>query len=181
MCHSVALQGLKAVQHTHALNGDPPNQARIHRPYVLRMAHMVAPHGVVLLLSGEKSQGVHHHLQGMVATESHQGLHSCRFGGVVHPESNCLGVKGTPTRLKGMSFQSQPDSAMWYPMLLVQLHCVQRGRRVTGGVEHFPQDGRETIVRKEVGNETGVSFIGGVGEVIYGRVSDIKIMVEERK
>jgi hypothetical protein len=119
MCHSVALQGLKAVQRTHALNGDPPNQVMIHRPYVLHMAHTVAPHGVVPLLSREESQWVHYHLQGMVATESHQGLHSCRFGGVVRPESNCLGVKGTPTRLKGMSLQSQPDSATWHLMLLI--------------------------------------------------------------
>jgi hypothetical protein len=127
------------------------------------MAHTVAPHGVILLLSGEESQWVHHHLQGMVATESRQGLHSCRFSGVVRPESNRLGVKGTPTRLKGMSHQSQLDSATRYPMLLVQLHYVQRGRRVTGGVEHLQQDGRETIVRKEIRIETGVSSIGGGG------------------
>jgi hypothetical protein len=125
------------------------------------MAHMVAPHGVILLVSREESQGVHHHLQGMVAIESHQGLHSCRFSGVARPESNRLGVKGMPTRLKGMSLQSQPDSATWYPMLLVQLHRVQRGRRVTGGVKHFPQDGRKAIVRKEIRAETSVSSIGG--------------------
>jgi hypothetical protein len=51
---------------------------------------------------GEESQWVHHHLQGMVAVESRQGLYSCRLGGVVRPESNSLGVKGTPTRLKGV-------------------------------------------------------------------------------
>jgi hypothetical protein len=91
------------------------------------MAHTVAPHGVIPPLNREESQGVHHHLQGMVATKSHQGLHSCRLGGVVRPESNNLGVKGMPTRLKGVSLQSQPDSATWHPMLLVQLHRVQRG------------------------------------------------------
>jgi hypothetical protein len=106
---------------------------------------------------------VHHHLQGMVATESRQGLQSCHLGGVVCPESNSLGVKGTPTRLKGVSLQSQPDSATWHPMLLVQLHRVQRGRRVTGGVEHLPQDGRKTLMRKEIGTETSVSSIGGGG------------------
>jgi hypothetical protein len=159
MCHSVALQGLKAVQRTHALNSDPPNQVRVHRRHVLHMAHTVAPHGVILL-SREESQGVHHHFQGMVATESRQGLHSCRFSGVIHPKSNHLGVKRTPTQLKGMSLQSQPDSATWYPMLLVQLHRVQRGRRVTGGVKHFPQDGRKAIVRKEIRDETGVSSTG---------------------
>jgi hypothetical protein len=157
MCHSVALQGLKAVQRTHALNSDPPNQVRVHRPHVLHMAHAVAPHGVMLLLSREESQGVHHHLQGMVATKSRQGLHSCRFSGVVRPESNRLGVKRTPTRPKGMSLQSQPDSATWYPMLFVQLHYIQRGRMVTGGVKHFPQDGRKAIVRKEIKAETSVS------------------------
>jgi hypothetical protein len=127
MCHSVFLQGLKAVQCAHALNSDPPDQVRIHGPDVLHMVHTVAPHGVIPLLSREESQGVHPHLQGMVATESRQGLHSCRLDGVVPPESNSLGVKGTPTRLKGMSLQSQPDSATWHPMLLVQLHRVQRG------------------------------------------------------
>jgi hypothetical protein len=157
MCHSVTLQGLKAVHRTHALNSDPPNQVRVYRPHVLHMAHAVAPHGVIFLLSREESQGVHHHLQGMVATESRQGLHSCRFSGVVHPESNHLGVKRTPTRLKGMSLQSQPDSAMWYPMLFVHLHCIQRGHRVTGGVKHFPQDGRKAIVRKEIRAEMNVS------------------------
>jgi hypothetical protein len=126
MCHSVALQGLKAVQRTHALNSDPPNQVGIHCPHILHMANTVAPHGVILLFSREESQWVHHHLQGMVATESRQSLHGGCFSGIVRPESNCFGVKRTPTRLKGMSLQSQPDSATWYPMLLVQLHRVQR-------------------------------------------------------
>jgi hypothetical protein len=63
-------------------------------------------------------------------------------------------------------------------MLLIQLHRVQRGRRVTDGVEHFPQDGREAIARKEVRIETSVSSTGGVGEFICGRVSKVKIMVE---
>jgi hypothetical protein len=56
-----------------------------------------------------------------------------------------------------------------------------KGRRVTGGVEHLPQDGRKTLMRKEIETETSVSSIGGVGEVIYGRGSDAKVMVEERK
>jgi hypothetical protein len=48
-------------------------------------------------------------------------------------------------------------------MLLVQLHHVQRGRRVTGRVKHFPQDGRKAIVRKEVRAETSVSSTGEGG------------------
>jgi hypothetical protein len=51
-------------------------------------------------------------------------------------------------------------------MLLIQLHRVQRGRRVTGGVKHFPQDGRKAIARKEV---------------ICGRESKVKIMVEGKR
>jgi hypothetical protein len=66
-------------------------------------------------------------------------------------------------------------------MLLIQLHRVQRGHGVTGGVKHFPQDGREAIVREEVRAETSVSSAGGGGEFIWGRVSDVKIMVEGRK
>jgi hypothetical protein len=68
-----------------------------------------------------------------------------------------------PTRLKGVCLQSKPDSKTWHPMLLVQLHCVQRGRRVTSGVEHLPQDERETLVRKEIRTETSVSSISGGG------------------
>jgi hypothetical protein len=98
----------------------------MHSPHVLHMAHTVAPHGVIPSLYEEESQWLHYHLQGMVAAESRQSLHSYRLGGVVRPESNSLGVKGTPTRRKGVSLQSQPDSTTWYPMLLVQLHCVQR-------------------------------------------------------
>jgi hypothetical protein len=125
------------------------------------MAHTIASHGVIPPLSGEESKGVHHHVQGMVATESRQGLQSCHLGGVVRPESNSLRVKGMLTRLKGVCLQSQADSVTWHPMLLVQLHLVQRGHRVTGGVEHLPQDGRETLVRKEIETETSVSSIGG--------------------
>jgi hypothetical protein len=161
VCHSVALKGLEAVQRTHALNSDPPNQVRIHCPHIFHMAYTITPHGVVLLLSKEESQGVHHHLQGMVAPKSCQSLHGCCFSGVVRPKSNRLGVKRMPTRLKGMSLQSQPDSTMRYPMLLIQLHRVQRGRRVTGGVKHFSQDGRKAIVREEVRAETSVSSTGG--------------------
>jgi hypothetical protein len=62
-----------------------------------------------------------------------------------------------------MSLQSQPDPTTRYPMLLIQLHRVQRGRRVTGRVKHFPQDGRKTIARKEVRTETRVSSTSGGG------------------
>jgi hypothetical protein len=127
------------------------------------MAHTVAPHGVLPLLSGEESHWVHHHLQGMVAAESRQSLHSYRLGAVVRPESNSLGVKGTPTRLKGVCLQRQLDSATWHPMLLVQLHRVQRGHRVTGGVEHLRQDRGKTLMRKEIKTKTSVPSIGGGG------------------
>jgi hypothetical protein len=66
-------------------------------------------------------------------------------------------------------------------MLLIQLHRVQRGRRVTGGVKHFPQDGRKAIARKKVRTKTSVSSTGGVGEFICGRVSRVKIMVEGKR
>jgi hypothetical protein len=66
-------------------------------------------------------------------------------------------------------------------MLLIQLHHVQRGRRVTGRVKHFPQDGRKAIARKEVRTETSVSSTGGVGEFICGRASKVKIMVEGKR
>jgi hypothetical protein len=48
-------------------------------------------------------------------------------------------------------------------MLLVQLHRVQRGCRVTSGAEHLPQDGKETLVGKEIRTETSVSTVGGGG------------------
>jgi hypothetical protein len=78
----------------------------MHSPYIFYVAHSVAPHGVIPLLGGEESQWMHHHLQGMVSAEGRQGLHSCGLGGVVRPEPNSLGVKGTPTRLQSVSLQS---------------------------------------------------------------------------
>jgi hypothetical protein len=48
-------------------------------------------------------------------------------------------------------------------MLLIQLHRVQRGCRVAGGVKHFPQYGRKAIARKEVRTETSVSSTDGGG------------------
>jgi hypothetical protein len=49
------------------------------------------------------------------------------------------------------------------PTLLIQLHRVQRGRGITGGVKHFPQDGKKAIVREEVRAETSVSSTGRGG------------------
>jgi hypothetical protein len=99
----------------------------------------------------------------MVSAESRQGLHCCGLGGVIRPEPNSLEVKGTPTRLQRVSLQSQPDSATGHPMLLVHLHRVQRGCRVTSGAEHLPQNGRETLVGKVVGTEMSVSSVSGGG------------------
>jgi hypothetical protein len=60
-------------------------------------------------------------------------------------------------------------------MLLIQLHRVQRGRRVTGGVKHFPQDGRKAIMRKEVRAEMSVSSTdGGIRGKDYGGRKKIK-------
>jgi hypothetical protein len=69
---------------------------------------------------------------------------------------------------------------MGHPMLLVQLHHVQRGCRVTGGAEHLPQDGRETLVGKVVGTEMSVSSTDGVGEVICEIGLDVNVIVVER-
>jgi hypothetical protein len=55
-----------------------------------------------------------------------------------------------------------------------------KGGRVTGGVKHFPQDRRKAIVRKEELKQLSPP-LAGVGEVICGRVSDVKIMVEKEK
>jgi hypothetical protein len=135
----------------------------MHSPHVLHMAHSVAPHGVIPLLGGEESQWVHHHLQGMVPAKGYQGIQRCGLSGVVRPEPDSLGVKGTPTRLQRVRLQGQSNPATWHPMLLVQLHRVQRGCRVTSGVEHLPQDGGKTLVRKVVKTETSVSSVDGGG------------------
>jgi hypothetical protein len=66
-------------------------------------------------------------------------------------------------------------------MLLIQLHRVQRGCRVAGGVKHFPQYGRKAIARKEVRTETSVSSTDGVGEFICERESKVKIMVDGKR
>jgi hypothetical protein len=65
-------------------------------------------------------------------------------------------------------------------MLLVQMHRVQRGCRVTDGAEHLPQNGGETLVGKVLGTETSVSSVDGGGEVICERGLDINVMVVEK-
>jgi hypothetical protein len=71
----------------------------MHGPHVLHVAHSVASHGVIPLLSGEESQWMHHHLQGMISAEGGQVLQCCGLGGVFRPEPDSLGIKGTPNRL----------------------------------------------------------------------------------
>jgi hypothetical protein len=57
MCHSVVLQGLKAVERTHALNSDPPNQVGIHAhtsfTWLTRLHHM----GSSFFLAGKSPKG----------------------------------------------------------------------------------------------------------------------------
>jgi hypothetical protein len=66
-------------------------------------------------------------------------------------------------------------------MFLVQLHRVQRRRRVTGGVKHFPQEeGKPSRERKSKLKRVSPPLVG-VGAVICGRGSDVKIMMEGRK
>jgi hypothetical protein len=66
-------------------------------------------------------------------------------------------------------------------MLLIQLHRVQRGRGIIGGVKHFPQDGRKTIVRKEVRAETSVSSAGGGGWIHLRKCIRCKDYGERKK
>jgi hypothetical protein len=91
----------------------------MHSTHVLHVTHSVAPHGVIPLFSGEESQWVHHHLQGMIPTEDCQGFQRCGLSGFVRPEPDSLGVKGKLTRLQRERLQGQPNPAMWHPMLLV--------------------------------------------------------------
>jgi hypothetical protein len=99
----------------------------------------------------------------MISAEGGQGLQCCGLGGVFCPEPDSLRIKETPSKLQRVSLLGQPDLAMWHPMLLVQLHRVQKGCRVTGGAEHLPQDGGKTLVGKVVETETSVSSIDGGG------------------
>jgi hypothetical protein len=70
------------------------------------MAHTVAPHGVILLLSKEESHRVHHHLQGMVATKSRQRPHGY-FSGVTEPPKSL----GPPTVLLVQQNSDNPIGA----------------------------------------------------------------------
>jgi hypothetical protein len=66
-------------------------------------------------------------------------------------------------------------------MLLIQLHRVQRGCRVGGGVKHFHKmEGKPSRERKSELKRVSPP-LAGVGEFICGRESKVKIMVEGKR
>jgi hypothetical protein len=65
----------------------------MHGPHILHVAHSVTLHRVILILGGEESKWVHHHLQWVIFVEGHQSFWCCGLGGVVRPEPDSFGIK----------------------------------------------------------------------------------------
>jgi hypothetical protein len=65
----------------------------MHGPHILGVAHSVAPHWIIPLLSGEEAKWVLQHLQRVVSAEGHQGLQCRGLSGVIRPESDNFGIK----------------------------------------------------------------------------------------
>jgi hypothetical protein len=109
------------------------------------MLHSILPHWVILLFSGEQTNGVSGQLQGVKATKGRQSVEGNDLDGVFSPVSERLGVQRTPARLQGMRLQGHPHPTAGYPVLLKQLHRVLGRRRITGSLQHFPQDAGKAL------------------------------------
>jgi hypothetical protein len=114
------------------------------------MLHSILPHWVVLLFSGEQTNGVSGQLQGVKATKGHQPVESNGLDSVLSPVSERLGVQRTPAWLQGMRIQGHPHPTAGYLVLLEQLHYVLGRRRITGSLKYLPQDVGKTLSCKPV-------------------------------
>jgi hypothetical protein len=79
-------------------------------------------------------------LQGVKATKGRQPVESNGLDSVFRPVSEGLGVQQTPAWLQGMRLQGHPHPTVGYPVLLEQLHHVLGRPRITGSLQHLPQN-----------------------------------------
>jgi hypothetical protein len=70
--------------------------------------------------------------------------------GVSSPVSERLGVQRTPAQLQGMRLQGHPHPTAGYPVLLEQLHRILGRCRITGSLQHVPQNAGKTLSSKSV-------------------------------
>jgi hypothetical protein len=64
---------------------------------------------------------------------------------IFSPEPERLGVQRTPAWLQGMRLQGHPHPMAGYPVLLEQLHRILGRRRITGSLQHLPQNAGKTL------------------------------------
>jgi hypothetical protein len=122
----------------------------VESPHILGMLHSILPHWVVLLFSGEQTNGVSGQLQWVKATKGRQPVESNGLDSVLSPVSERLRVQQTPAWLQGMRLQGHPHPTTGYPVLLEQLHCLLGRRRITGSLKYLPQDAGKTLSCKSV-------------------------------
>jgi hypothetical protein len=122
----------------------------VKSPHILGVLHSILPHWVVLLFSGEQTNGMSGQLQGVKATKGRQPVGSNGLDSVLSPVSERLGVQRTLAWLQGMRLQGHPHPTAGYPVLLEQLHRVLGRRRITGSLQHLPQDAGKTLSCKSV-------------------------------
>jgi hypothetical protein len=89
-------------------------------------------------------------LQGVKATKGRQPVESNGLDSVFSPVSERLKVQRTLAWLQGMRLQGHPHPTVGYPVLLEQLHRVLGRRRITGSLQHLPQNAGKTLSRKSV-------------------------------
>jgi hypothetical protein len=89
-------------------------------------------------------------LQGVKATKGRQPVESNGLDSVLSLVSERLGVQRTPAWLQGMMRQGHPHPTTGYLVLLEQLHRVLGRRRITGSLNHFPQDAGKALSCKSV-------------------------------
>jgi hypothetical protein len=89
-------------------------------------------------------------LQGVKATKGRQSVESNGLNSVFRPVSERLEVQQTPAWLQRMRLQGHPHPTAGYPVLLEKLHRVLGRRRITGSLQHLPQDAGKTLSCKPV-------------------------------
>jgi hypothetical protein len=112
----------------------------VKSPHILGMLHSILPHWTVLLFGGEQANGMSGQLQRVKATKGRQPVESNGLNSVFSPVSERLGVQQTPAQLQGMRLQGHPHPTTGYPVLLEQLHRILGRRRITGSLQHLPQN-----------------------------------------
>jgi hypothetical protein len=148
--HCLTSHCLQTIQGIHAPHRQVSSLPRVKSPHILGMLDSILPHWAVLLFSGEQANGMSRQLQGVKTTKDRQYVKSGGLDSIFSPESERLEVQRTLARLQGMRLQGHPHPTAGYLVLLEQLHRVLGRHRITGSLQHLPQNVGKTLSCKPV-------------------------------